>query len=117
MILSLGEICRKEERDRKRKRRKIEYSSNKLIAIKDFTFCEITVAALWQYCVHHQIIAYKNKTKEMIGALIIQYARTKSILMHYTPAARKMAKMKMWLRMTNLKTRKERKSGNYPSLS
>ena len=25
----------------------IDYSSNKLITIKDFTFCEITVAALW----------------------------------------------------------------------
>ena len=57
----------------------IDYSSNKLITIKDFTFCEITVAALWQFCVHHQITAYKNKTKEMTGALIIQYARTKSI--------------------------------------
>jgi hypothetical protein len=54
----------------------IDYSSNKLIAIKDFTFCEITVAALRQFCVHHQITAYKNKTKEMTGALIIQYART-----------------------------------------
>ena len=57
----------------------IDYSSNKLIAIKDFTFREITVAALRQFCVHHQITAYKNKTKEMTGALIIQYARTKSI--------------------------------------
>ena len=57
----------------------IYYSSNKLIAIKDFTFCEITVAALQKFCVHHWITAYKNKTKEMTGALIIQYARTKSI--------------------------------------
>ena len=32
-----------------------------------------------QFCVHHQITAYKNKTKEMTGALIIQNARTKSI--------------------------------------
>ena len=57
----------------------IDCFSNKLIAIKDFTFHEITVAALWQFCVHHQITTYKNKTKKMTGALIIQYARTKSI--------------------------------------
>jgi hypothetical protein len=57
----------------------INYSSNKLIAIKDFTFHENILAALWQFCVHHWITAYKNKTKEMTGALIIQYARTKSI--------------------------------------
>ena len=50
-----------------------------IFAIKDFTFCEITLAALQQFCVHHQITVYKNKTKEMTGALIIQYARTKSI--------------------------------------
>jgi hypothetical protein len=52
----------------------IDYSSNKLIAIKDFTFCEITLAALQQLCGHHQITAYKNKTKEMTGDLIIQYS-------------------------------------------
>jgi hypothetical protein len=57
----------------------IDYSSNKLIAIKDFTFYEISVAALQQFCLHHQIRAYKNKTKEMMVALIIQYTRTKSI--------------------------------------
>ena len=38
-----------------------------------------TVAALRQFCVHHQITAHKNKTKEMTGALIIQYTRTKLI--------------------------------------
>ena len=54
-------------------------TSNKLISIKGITFCELTVAALCQFCVHHQIIAYKNKTKEMTGALIIQYTRTKLI--------------------------------------
>ena len=54
-------------------------TSNKLIFIKDFTFCELPVAALCQFCVHHQITANKNKTKEMTGALIIQYTRTKSI--------------------------------------
>ena len=57
----------------------IDYSSSKLITIKGFTFCEITLAALQQFCVHHQITVYKNKTKEMTGALIIQNARTKSI--------------------------------------
>ena len=54
-------------------------TSNKLISIKGITFCELTVAALRQFCVHHQITAYKNKTKEMTGALIIQYTRTKLI--------------------------------------
>jgi hypothetical protein len=53
--------------------------ATQLIAIKEFTFCEITVAALHQFCVHHQITAYKNKNKEIIGALIIPYTRTKSI--------------------------------------
>ena len=57
----------------------IDYSSNKLIAIKDVTFYEITVAALQQFCRHQRITAFKNKTKEMTGAWIIQYARTKSI--------------------------------------
>jgi hypothetical protein len=57
----------------------IDYSSSMLIAIKDFTFCEVTVAALWQFCGHHWITAYKNKTKEMTGAFIIQHARTMSI--------------------------------------
>ena len=54
-------------------------TSNKLISIKGVTFRELTVAALCQFCVHHQITAYKNKTKEMTGALIIQYTRTKLI--------------------------------------
>ena len=57
----------------------IDFSSNKLITIKNFTFHKISVAALWQFCVHHQITAYKNKTKEMTVSLIIQYSRTKSI--------------------------------------
>ena len=54
-------------------------TSNKLISIKGVTFRELTLAALCQFCVHHQITAYKNNTKEMTGALIIQYTRTKLI--------------------------------------
>ena len=54
-------------------------TSNNLISIKGIIFHELTVPALRQFCVHHQITAYKNKTKEMTGALIIQYTRTKLI--------------------------------------
>ena len=54
-------------------------TNNKLIFINDLTLCELSVAALRQFCVHLQIIAYKNKTKEMTSALIIQFARTKSV--------------------------------------
>ena len=57
----------------------IDNTSNKLISIKGLTFHKHTVASLCQVCVHHQITAYKNKNKEMTGALIIQYTRTKLI--------------------------------------
>ena len=53
--------------------------ATQLIVIKEVTFCEIIVAALHQFCVHHQITASKNKNKEITGALIIPYTRTKSI--------------------------------------
>ena len=67
----------------------IDYSSNKLIAMKDLSFHGSPVAALQQFCVHCQITAYKNKTKELTGALIIWYARTKSITDALYPCSNK----------------------------
>ena len=66
---------------------------------------QLHVSALYPFCVHHQVAAHKNIPKELKGALIIQFARTNPWLMHYTPLVREMTKMKMWLTITNLKTK------------
>ena len=88
----------------------IDYSSNKLIVIKDLAFREITVAALWQFCVHHWITAYKNKTKDMTGTLIIQYARAKSITDALYPCSKEDGKDVDVTEDDKRKARKERKT-------
>ena len=39
---------------------------------------QLSVAALRKFCVHHQITGYKNKSKEVTCALIVQHVRRKT---------------------------------------
>ena len=54
-------------------------STNTLLSIKSLTICQISCAALWHFCVHHQVSGYKNKSKEVTWLYIIQAVRLKAV--------------------------------------
>ena len=54
-------------------------SINTLLSIKSLTICQISCAALWHFCVHHQVSGYKNKSKEVTCLCIIQAVRLKAV--------------------------------------
>ena len=56
----------------------IDKQSNKIVAIQNLTMRQLSVAALRKFCVHHQITGYKNKSKEVTCALIVQHVRRKT---------------------------------------
>ena len=53
----------------------IDKQSNKIVAIQNLTMRQLSVAALRKFCVHQQITGYKNKSKEVTCALIVQHVR------------------------------------------
>ena len=53
--------------------------SGKLIAIKNLSIQELSVARLSLFCTHHRISGYQNKTKDVTCVLILQHARLKAI--------------------------------------
>ena len=57
----------------------INQESGKLIAIKNLSIQELSVARLRLFCTHHRISGYKNKTKDVTCGLILQHARLKAI--------------------------------------
>ena len=57
----------------------INQESSKLIAIKNPSIQELSVARLRLFCTHHRISGYKNNTKGVTCGLIPQHARLKAI--------------------------------------
>ena len=54
-------------------------STNTLLSIKSLTICQISCAALRLFCVYHQVLGYKNKSKEVMCLCIIQAVRLKAV--------------------------------------
>ena len=54
-------------------------STNTLLSIKSLTIHQISCAALQLFCVHHQGLGYKNKSKEVTCLCIIQAVRLKAV--------------------------------------
>ena len=54
-------------------------STNTLLSIKSLTICQISCAALQLFCVHHQVLGYKNKSKEVTCLCIIQAVRLNAV--------------------------------------
>ena len=57
----------------------INQESGKLIAIKNLSIQELSVARLRLFCIHQRIPGCKNKTKDVTCGLILQHARLKAI--------------------------------------
>ena len=57
----------------------INQESGKLVAIKNLSIQELSVARLRLFCSHHRISGYKNKRKDVTCGLILQHTRLKAI--------------------------------------
>jgi hypothetical protein len=63
----------------------VDNSTMTLLSNKLLTICQISCAALQLFCVHHQVLGYKNKSKEVTCLCIIQAVMLKAIhkAMHF----------------------------------
>ena len=57
----------------------VDELTNTILSIKSLTIRQISCAALWLFCVHHEVQGYKNKSKEVTCLCIIQAVRMKAV--------------------------------------
>ena len=57
----------------------VDKLSNTLQSINSLTIYQISCAALWLFCVHHQVQGFKNKYKDVTCLCIVQAVRMKAV--------------------------------------
>ena len=57
----------------------VDKSTNTLLSIISLTIFQISCAAPWLFCVHHQVQGYMSKSKEVTCLCIIQAVRMKAV--------------------------------------